>query len=195
MPNTPPVLRLQRQLSESEVARQINIKAAARELVSEVGYEASTVRGIACRAGVAPATVYRYYTSKDYLLYEVMIDWASGTVEALGHLTYVGTPVERVSHAFQTIIEMAVDDLNLLTAGVASFRSPDTWIHGMSTWQELFTAFATPACGDDPPHDLDARAMVLGHVLIACFLNLTAGRTSVGDACAVINTAASYAFA
>ena len=39
--------------------------------VREQGYEGTTVRGVARRAGVAPATAYTYFASKDHLFAEV----------------------------------------------------------------------------------------------------------------------------
>jgi AcrR family transcriptional regulator len=55
-------------------------------VVSEVrrhGYEATTVRGVARRAGVAPATAYTYFASKDHLFAEVW--WRR--LRALPHAT------------------------------------------------------------------------------------------------------------
>ena len=45
---------------------------AAEEETEEVGYAGLTVRGVARRAGVAPATAYTYFSSKDHLLAEVL---------------------------------------------------------------------------------------------------------------------------
>jgi AcrR family transcriptional regulator len=39
--------------------------------VREQGYDGTTVRGVARRAGVAPATAYTYFASKDHLFAEV----------------------------------------------------------------------------------------------------------------------------
>jgi AcrR family transcriptional regulator len=47
------------------------IEAAADE-ARERGYEKTTVRSSARRAGVAPATAYTYFASKDHLLAEVL---------------------------------------------------------------------------------------------------------------------------
>lgn len=44
---------------------------AALEEVRERGYAALTVRNVARRAGVAPATAYTYFASKDHLITEV----------------------------------------------------------------------------------------------------------------------------
>ena len=45
---------------------------AAEEETEEVGYAGLTVRSVARRAGVAPATAYTYFSSKDHLLAEVL---------------------------------------------------------------------------------------------------------------------------
>jgi AcrR family transcriptional regulator len=47
------------------------VEAAAIE-ARELGYEKMSVRGAARRAGVAPATAYTYFASKDHLLAEVL---------------------------------------------------------------------------------------------------------------------------
>jgi len=56
-------------------ARQANtvegLTAAAVEEVRVAGYDGLTVRNVARRAGVAPATAYTYFTSKDHLVAEV----------------------------------------------------------------------------------------------------------------------------
>ncbi len=39
--------------------------------VAEAGFDGLTVRGVARRAGVAPATAYTYFSSKDHLVAEV----------------------------------------------------------------------------------------------------------------------------
>src|SRR3954464_3081902 len=44
---------------------------AAVEVVETTGYEGLTIRGVAQRANVAPATAYTYFASKDHLLAEV----------------------------------------------------------------------------------------------------------------------------
>lgn len=46
------------------------VEAAVVELAT-VGYAALTVRGVAQRAGVAPATAYTYFASKEHLVAEV----------------------------------------------------------------------------------------------------------------------------
>src|SRR5580704_8423940 len=55
---------------QAEVVAQL-VQAAVDE-VELVGYAGLTVRAVARRAGVAPATAYNYFSSKDHLLAEVL---------------------------------------------------------------------------------------------------------------------------
>lgn len=48
------------------------ILAATTQLLGEVGYTALTIEGVATRAGVGKATVYRWWPSKGALVIEVM---------------------------------------------------------------------------------------------------------------------------
>jgi len=55
---------------QAEVVAQL-VQSTVEE-VEEVGYAGLTVRNVARRAGVAPATAYNYFSSKDHLLAEVL---------------------------------------------------------------------------------------------------------------------------
>src|SRR5712664_3982870 len=48
------------------------ILAATTQLLAEVGYTALTIEGVATRAGVGKATVYRWWPSKGALVIEAM---------------------------------------------------------------------------------------------------------------------------
>ena len=55
---------------QAEVVKQLVLATEAE--VEEVGYTGLTVRSVARRAGVAPATAYNYFSSKDHMLAEVL---------------------------------------------------------------------------------------------------------------------------
>lgn len=66
-----PTTATRRHLSDRQAKTVHNLtEAAVAELVA-VGYQALTVRGVAKRAGVAPATAYTYFASKEHLVAEV----------------------------------------------------------------------------------------------------------------------------
>ncbi|MBV8463128.1 MAG: TetR family transcriptional regulator, partial [Acidimicrobiales bacterium] len=65
-----------------------------------------TVRGVARRAGVAPATAYQYFSSKDHVLAELL--WRD--LEALPAVEPDERPVrERVEDALEAIVRFAAD--------------------------------------------------------------------------------------
>lgn len=178
----------------AERRRRDTIAEAARELAAEHGYDATTVRDIAARAGTTPATVYRYFGSKDQLLHHVMVDWAGRTAADLGAAAYTGGTADRVSAAFQDVVRWATRDLPLLEAGIISFRATSGDNDGLAVWQGLFTTFVRGALDDLEWEDDEGKALTLGHVLVACFLDITSGRTSPDQTCAHIDTAARLIF-
>lgn len=60
-----------RRLTERQAETVRRLTEAAVAEVRETGYEGLTVRNVARRAGVAPATAYTYFASKNHLLTEV----------------------------------------------------------------------------------------------------------------------------
>ena len=60
--------------SPRQLERQANILSTTREMLAEVGYAATTMRGLAQRANVAPGTLYNLYKSKDELVVAAVED-------------------------------------------------------------------------------------------------------------------------
>lgn len=60
--------------SPRQLERQANILKATREMLADVGYHATTMRGLAERAGVVPGTLYNLYGSKDELVLSAVED-------------------------------------------------------------------------------------------------------------------------
>jgi AcrR family transcriptional regulator len=61
-----------RRLSPRQAEVVAELVRATEEEIEAVGYDGLTVRSVARRAGVAPATAYNYFSSKDHLLAEVL---------------------------------------------------------------------------------------------------------------------------
>ncbi len=102
MTEAPVLEATRRHLTErqAEVVEQL-VEATADEVI-EVGYPGLTVRNVARRAGVAPATAYNYFSSKDHLLAELLwhrmralppVDASSG-----------GSLVERLADTVQMMV-------------------------------------------------------------------------------------------
>ncbi|WP_159766993.1 TetR/AcrR family transcriptional regulator [Streptomyces sp. HM190] len=65
----------------SEKSRRA-IYDAALALVGEVGYQKTTIEGIAARAGVGKQTIYRWWSSKADVLLEAFLDLSAQAAEA-----------------------------------------------------------------------------------------------------------------
>jgi AcrR family transcriptional regulator len=61
-----------RRLTPRQAEVVMQLVEATEEEANEAGYVGLTVRSVARRAGVAPATAYTYFGSKDHLLAEVL---------------------------------------------------------------------------------------------------------------------------
>lgn len=62
-------------MTSGQLVRRAKIVEAVIELIADLGAEAVQMRDVAQRSGVALATVYRYFSSKDHLLAAALEDW------------------------------------------------------------------------------------------------------------------------
>ncbi len=62
-------------MGQSQLARRARLTDAVIEMVGEYGPERLQMRDVAERSGVALATAYRYFSSKDHLLAAAWADW------------------------------------------------------------------------------------------------------------------------
>ena len=103
---TPASESTRRRLSPRQAATVQKLVVAAVEELREVGYDALTVRNVARRAGVAPATAYNYFTSREHLVTEVF--WRR--LDALPE-----SPLDR-RRSPRARVEATMTDLALLVA-------------------------------------------------------------------------------
>ncbi len=89
--------------------------------VEAVGYAGLTVRSVARRAGVAPATAYNYFSSKDHLLAEVL--WRG--MQALPAVdTDAGRSVhDRVTDAVRAMVLLTTESAALVDASTQALLS------------------------------------------------------------------------
>jgi AcrR family transcriptional regulator len=89
-----------RHLSDRQAEAVERLVDAAAAEVAERSYAEVSVRSIAKRAGVAAATAYTYFSSKDHILAEVL--WRR--MQAAPHLVDLTQPLpERVANAVRTM--------------------------------------------------------------------------------------------
>jgi len=103
-----------RHLSSRQARTVVRLTEAAVEELREVGYDGLTVRTVARRAGVAPATAYTYFTSKEHLVTEVF--WRR--LEALPDRApdRRRAPARRVADALADMALLVADEPELAAA-------------------------------------------------------------------------------
>jgi AcrR family transcriptional regulator len=93
----------------SERSRQA-VLAAARELVSELGYAKVSIEAIAARAGVGKQTIYRWWPSKGAVIFDSFLALSEGEDEAGVRLPDTG--------------DLETDLKTVMRATVAEFADP-----------------------------------------------------------------------
>src|SRR5947199_9318664 len=93
---------VQSPLTRSQAARRSRVLEAALALDANGGYDAVQMRDVATEAGVALGTIYRYFSSKDHLLAEALVEWAAELGRKVSRRPPAGeTPSARVVHALR----------------------------------------------------------------------------------------------
>jgi len=90
-------------LNARQVATVERLFAEASALLDEVGHEQLTIRTVAQRAGVSPATAYTYFASKDHLFAELF--WRLVAADEGVRLTG-RTPVARLQQLVRHFAEL-----------------------------------------------------------------------------------------
>ncbi|MFG2002189.1 TetR/AcrR family transcriptional regulator [Spirillospora sp. NPDC048911] len=177
-----------RTLSKDQQARRERLLDAARDLAHEGGYPAVTMHDVADRAGVARATVYRYFATKDHLLTEVAATWAHRVTHDVDALAIGDTPAERLTTMLERIVEVAAGELTLTSAIIQAVTSDDSSVDDARTVLFLFVRDRLSAAIGDPVPDLDDVEIVLGHILLAALVSLTALRRPTEEVTRMVRT-------
>ncbi|MDH6243168.1 TetR/AcrR family transcriptional regulator [Mycobacterium sp. OTB74] len=103
---------------QEETFRKVLV--AGREMLRESSYADLTVRAVAARAKVAPATAYTYFSSKNHLIAEVYLDM----VKRVPYFTDVNQPmVSRVQQALRSLALVVADEPEVAAACTAALLS------------------------------------------------------------------------
>ena len=105
-----------RRLTPRQAAVVEQLVEAAADEARQRGYEGVTVRTVARRAGVAPATAYTYFASKDHLLAEVLWRRLEALPVAADDGSTGGDTGERVRAELRVLGLFMADDPTLAAA-------------------------------------------------------------------------------
>jgi len=169
-----------RQIDRS-AATIADILAAARKLFATAGFEATSIDGIAAKAGVAKGAVYHHFDSKEEIFTRVLED-----VQA----EIAASPVPAATRAMSDPLDMiAAETLRYLLAATEPSRKRILLIDGPAVigwrkWREIDDRFfgsgakaaMTHVLGAGaPPREIDAVThLVMGAVMEACLVCATA---------------------
>ncbi|WP_419179718.1 TetR family transcriptional regulator [Mycolicibacter terrae] len=96
------------------------VLTAGVEMLREKSYADLTVRAVAARAKVAPATAYTYFSSKNHLIAEVYLD----LVRQVPYFTDVNEPMpSRVNQALRHLALVVADEPEVAAACTAALLS------------------------------------------------------------------------
>lgn len=96
------------------------VLTAGFEMMRETSYGDLTVRAVAARAKVAPATAYTYFSSKNHLIAEVYLD----VVRRVPYFTDVNEPMlERVQKALRSLTLAVADEPEVAAACTTALLS------------------------------------------------------------------------
>ncbi|WP_110472609.1 TetR/AcrR family transcriptional regulator [Williamsia limnetica] len=111
-----------RRLTTAQADTVNKLTEAAVEVLRDVGYDALTVRSVAKRAGVAPATAYTYFSSKGHVVAELF--WRR-LAEEIVEPDPTLPRAERVAVVLRSVSLAVEDDNQLARAVTASLLGSD----------------------------------------------------------------------
>jgi AcrR family transcriptional regulator len=148
-PSTEPLADSPRRALSHRQARTVaRLADAAVEELASTGYAGLTVRGVARRAGVAPATAYTYFASKEHLVAEVF--WRRFRAQAEPELDRRQAAVARVTQVLEAFALIVADEAELSAACTVAVLAddPDVRVLRERIGAELHRRLAA-ALGDD----------------------------------------------
>jgi AcrR family transcriptional regulator len=110
-----------RRLSKRQADTVAKLVAAAMEELRDRGYAEMTIRTVAARAGVASATAYTYFASKDHLITELLWDRLHGAATPNPE----GEPTQRVVEVLRNMVLAMVDEPELAAAATKAMLGDD----------------------------------------------------------------------
>jgi AcrR family transcriptional regulator len=112
-----------RLLTERQAQVVQDLTDAAVEQIRAAGYDGLTVRNVAARAGVAPATAYTYFASKDHLIAEAF--WRRVRALSEPRIDNRRTASQRVKSALADLTKMLASEPELAAAGTTAMLASD----------------------------------------------------------------------
>ncbi len=149
------------------------LRQATREVVARGPYDGVTVRRIAAQAGVNHALIYRYFGSKERLLWEAMneVAWEMAAVVRAGSRTREVVPAMHLAMVERADWMRSLAQLLMAGSDLAGYERSFPTMRGLRALVEREQAAAGPGDRPDPALVVaTAAAASAGWILIRTFL-------------------------
>jgi len=160
------------------------VLAAARELFSEVGFDRTTMRAVAARAGVDPALIHHYYRNKDGLLTATLMPPAAAAQLLTGAFE---DPDNAGEELVRRVIDVWETHLEVREQMAAMLRTGLSHEHAAELLRDTHRTFVLAAVGSAVAEDRrELRAALIGchlaGLLLARYLLRVPGLTAATPA-------------
>jgi AcrR family transcriptional regulator len=172
-----------RPLSATQAATRRRLLDAARELAREGGYDAVGMRAVAERAGLSGPTAYQYFSSKDHLLVDAMVERVGNTTEAVrSRPSRDRDPVGRAIATFRRVMQRVQEEPNLYIAMTRAYISgvPEVQ-HAREEMETTMREWIDAALGSTELEDRSDVVSILESVLFAGMVGMVTGSKSPAD--------------
>ena len=187
-PSEPP--QSPRSMTASQLERRRRLLDAVVELVDEGRTDDLAMKDIADRADVALGTVYRYFSSKDHLIAEALVDWARGLDDPARRVAVEGPPADRLVLVLRNALRAYQRQPTFARLLVMVANSSDPF--ASESYAELGTV-VYGVLGEvlvDIDPDTARRILgVIGAVWYHCLVEWVNGRMTIADVNATLESA------
>ena len=170
-------------MTSTQVERRGRVVQAVVELVREGADEDLSMKDIADRSGVALGTIYRYFSSKDHVLAEALVEWARGLERPARRAAADVSPVERVGAVLRRALRAF--EREPAFARLLLYVSASSDPYASKAFGELatvvFGTLGAAAAGGIRPGDRDDVMAIIGAVWNQGLAEWTRGRRSMAD--------------
>jgi len=172
-----------RTLSPTQAATRRRLLDAARTLATKGGYEGVSMRQVAAKAGVSAPTAYLYFSSKDHLLVDVLVDLVGQTTETLSSRPRRGrSPADRAVATLRRAVQNLEQAPNLYIAMTRAYISGSPEVaHARVAMESSTRRWIDVALGESEVGDHDAIVRILEAVLFASMVGLVTGGRAPGE--------------
>lgn len=149
------------------------LSAGAEELRS-AGHEALTIRTVAARAGVSPATAYTYVASKNHLFAELFVRHLDGDPLCPAATDPARSPLDRLRAATRQMAESLAADPALAAAVTPALLSsdPDVERLRLRIGAEFLARFEAALAAEVDDTVLDALVLAFSGALLQAGMHL-----------------------